>query len=438
VTTSSILIDVFLAAVAAAAPGAVTVEALSRLSAAGWPRLWVFALGKAARSQSEAAVAELMRSGREIAGGILVGSVDFPPPHASLAVCPGDHPIPGLRSAGAAMRLGEAVGQVREADVALVLLSGGASSLVAAPADGIDAADVTSLFELLLASGLDIARVNAVRKRFIRWGGGRLAVALPGAVYCLAVSDVIGDDLASIASGPCVPDPLRAADVRRILDDAALLERLPSRMREHLDRVERGEAAETPKPSAAAFARVTTRIVAGNRAAVEAASARARVLGIESVIIAPRPLTGEASDQGRRIADELLAVRAGSRMKGTGRARACLLWGGETTVTLASASGVGGRCQELALAAAQRLHEAGAEGVSLLAAGTDGRDGPTDAAGAVVDERTWAEVRRAGRDPAHDLRTHASYVALDAAGALVRTGLTDTNVGDVVVGMVGE
>jgi glycerate 2-kinase len=437
VTTSSILIDVFLAAVAAAAPGAVTVEALSRLSAAGWPRVWMFALGKAARSQSEAAVAELMRLGREIAGGILVGSVDFPPPHASLAVCSGDHPIPGLRSVGAAMRLGEAVCQVREADVALVLLSGGASSLVAAPADGIDAADVTSLFELLLASGLDIARVNAVRKRFIRWGGGRLAVALPGAVYCLAVSDVIGDDLASIASGPCVPDPLRAADVRRILDAAALLERLPSRMREHLDRVERGEAAETPKPSAA-FARVTTRIVAANSAAIEAASTRARALGIESVIIAPRPLTGEASDQGRMIADELLAVRAGSRMEGTGRARACLLWGGETTVTLAGASGVGGRCQELALAAAQRLHEAGAEGVSLLAAGTDGRDGPTDAAGAVVDERTWVAVRRAGRDPAHDLRTHASYVALDAAGALVRTGLTDTNVGDVVVGMVGE
>jgi glycerate-2-kinase len=432
----SILTDIFLAAVAGAAPGPVTAAALAKLSVERWTRVWLFAIGKAAQPQGEAAVAELERSGRDIAGGVLVGATDFPAPHPSLAVCAGDHPLPSGRSAAAGVRLGEVVQQVRAEDVALVLLSGGASSLVAAPIDGVDSADVAALFELLLGSGLDIARMNAVRKRFTRWSGGRLAVALPGAVYCLVVSDVIGDDLATIGSGPCVADPLRAAEVRRILEEAGLVDRVPAALLTHLARVERGDEAETPKPSAAAFGRVTTRIVASNRTALRAASARALAVGIESVVVASTPLAGEAAAQGRVLADELLALRVRSRTKGSGRRRSCVLWGGETTVTLAEPVGPGGRCQELALAAAGRFDEERADGITLLAAGTDGRDGPTDAAGAIVDAHTWRAVRRGGREPAHDLRAHAAYAALDAVGGLVRTGMTGTNVADVVVGLV--
>jgi glycerate-2-kinase len=251
----------------------------------------------------------------------------------------------------------------------------------------------------------------------------------------LVVSDVIGDDLGSIASGPCSPDPLTAADVRRALDDDCLLSRIPTAMRTYLERVASGEEEETPKPGNPAFDRVTARLVTSNRSALDAAASRGRELGLDEVRIEPIPLCGEAAEQGRLISDALVA-QAREFQHGAAHARICLIWGGETTVTLGRSRAAGGRCQELALAAAERLGEAGVRGIHLLAAGTDGRDGPTDAAGAIVDASSWSAIRGAGRDPARDLREHSSYDALGAIGALLRPGLTDTNVGDVVVGMV--
>jgi hydroxypyruvate reductase len=260
-------------------------------------------------------------------------------------------------------------------------------------------------------------------------------VLAPALVRVFVVSDVIGDDLASIGSGPCVPDRTTAAEVRAQLAAAGLWDRLPAAARRLVSAAESGETPETPKPGDRAFARVTLELVASNRLALEAAAERAAALGLTPVV-ADAPLAGEAGAMGAGLAATLLQDCARRRIpQPNSGGRPCLIWGGETTVTLGSSpTGLGGRCQELALAAARAM-EGAAPGIALLAAGTDGRDGPTDAAGAIVDGTTWRAVAAAGRDPARDLAAHDAYHALDAAGALLRPGLTGTNVMDVVIGV---
>jgi hydroxypyruvate reductase len=381
-----------------------------------------------------AATALLRERGLEPAGGLIVSPRADPPPHASLAVVAGDHPEPGPASLAAAEALGRVADRMVPDDEVWVLLSGGTSSLIGAPEPGISPRDLTALYALLLGSGLDITAMNRIRKRFSRWGGGKLAGALaPARVRVYVVSDVIGDDLASIGSGPCVPDPVTASEVRRMLEGADLWERIPAAARELVSAAEQGRTAETPKPGDEAFARVTLEVIASNRLALEAAAAYAAAEGLIPEI-ASEPLAGEAATTGAALAAALLehCGRSGPSQP----IWRCLIWGGETTVTLGEAPpGLGGRCQELALAAA-RVLDGSPPGVALLAAGTDGRDGPTDAAGAIVDGATWRAAVAAGRDPARDLRAHDAYRALDAAGALLRPGLTGTNVMDVVFGIV--
>ncbi len=443
----------FRAAVAGADPAAATAQAVENFSTARHQRLWLFAVGKAAHAMAGAAAATLQRSLIGIAGGLVVAPDDAPPPAATVPAMRGDHPVPGRHSFAAAARLGDTTAGMKSNDLAVVLISGGASSLIGAPLRGMSEADYAHLYEMLLNSGLDIREMNAVRKRFSRWGGGRLALALaPATIQCLAVSDVIGDDASSIGSGPCVSDPYTVKDVIEILQRAKLYHRLAPSFREHLAGTQRGVVPETPKPTHPAFAHVTARVIVNNRSALEAARVRAAGLGIADVTVADATLEGNAADAGAALAAALIARRA----QAAGRA-SILICGGETTVTIPhpsltpglrarSESGAlppeprpqGGRCQELALAAARVLAEAGeaARGITLLAAGTDGCDGPTDAAGACVDARTWDAIRDAGRDPAVALSAHESYAALDAAGALLRTGLTGTNVADVVIGSI--
>ena len=381
----------------------------------------VLAVGKAAAPMAAAAIRRLKEEGREIVGGLAVGVAPGPPLAPGIELLAGDHPVPGARSFAAARRLADEVAHHRPHEVALVLLSGGASSLVAAPVAGVREAELAALFERLLASGADIGRMNAVRKRFLRWGAGRLAAALaPAEVRCLAVSDVAGDDPATIGSGPCVADPWTAAAV---LAAAGPLGVLSPALRSRLDVEARGERPETPKPGDPRLAHARTEVVLANRHALDAAAAAARRLG-RSVELVAEELTGSAGDAGVACADRLMAADAD-----------VVLWGGETTVALEPGSGRGGRAQELALAAAGRLAERGATGIALLAAGTDGRDGPTDAAGAVVDPGSWARCAAAGLDPAEALRRHDAYPALDAAGDLLRSGHTGTNVRDVVIGV---
>jgi hydroxypyruvate reductase len=343
----------------------------------------------------------------------------------------GDHPIPGRHSFAAAAKIADVTPGRRGNDAVIVLISGGTSSLIGAPLRGMNEADLVSLYELLLGSGLDITAMNAVRKRFSRWGGGRLALALaPAVTHCLAISDVAGDDLAVIGSGPCVPDATTVKDIVGILQRANLYNRIPQTHRDYLAAVGRGAIPETPTRSHPAFAHVTARVIGNTRLAVDGAASAARAKGFTVNIMEPR-LAGEAARAGESIARHLLDASASAH------GSTCWIWGGETSVTLtgsASPSG-GGRCQELALAAARVLADAGerAAGITILAAGTDGRDGATDAAGAIVDATTWGAIASAGRDPAHALAAHESYGALRAANALVPRRDTGTNVNDVVV-----
>lgn len=425
------LIDIYRAAVAAVAPGPVLIRALQdEPDELSRNPVWVIALGKAAHPMAKAAVQLLSSRGKIPAGGLVVAAAAEPAPHPSLTVVGGDHPEPGAGSLAAADALDRLVKTIPPGDTAWVLLSGGTTSLIGAPQPGIAADELTALYGQLLRSGLDIKEMNRVRKRFTRWGAGRLARGLEHThVHCYIISDVIGDDLAAIGSGPCVPDTSTAQDVRDALVREGLWDGLAPSLRQHLADVIRGHMPETPKPGDRAFYRVTSKLIATNRLALEAASRRARELGLIPEIV-DTPLAGEAAIAGARIAGTLVA--AGRRVEST-RATHCMIVGGETTVTIGDqGAGLGGRSQELALAAARVLRGAPPP-VALLAAGTDGRDGPTDAAGAIVDGTTWERSRAAGRDPERDLRHHDSYAALASVDALIKTGPTGTNVMDLVI-----
>jgi glycerate 2-kinase len=424
----TLLLEIYRAAIAAVAPGPALIRALTNEPVDD--RVWLIALGKAAAPMAEAAVRFLAgRSGRAPAGGLIVAPVDTVTPHQSLAVIVGDHPEPGAGSLAAANALDALVRTIPPGDTAWVLLSGGTTSLVGAPGPGIAADELKALYRQLLRSGLDIKEMNRVRKRFTRWSGGRLARSLAHArVRCYIVSDVIGDDLAAIGSGPLVPDPSTAQDVRDALVRAGLWDGLGPSLRRQLDDIDRGDIPETPKPGDPVFDRVESTLVATNRLALEAAGRHASEAGLAPEII-DSPLVGEAAIAGARIAERLLA---GAR---EGRLSSCLILGGETTVTIGDrGAGLGGRSQELALAAARVMRRLPLP-VALLAAGTDGLDGPTDAAGAIVDATTWERIAAAGRDPGKDLQHHNSYAALASADALIKTGLTGTNVMDVVIGL---
>jgi len=434
-TSRDLLLELYSAAVDGADPGPLTASAVEAVRLDRDRRILVLAFGKAATAMATATATTLLRSLHSIVGGVVVSQDGATSPYPTMLAMTGDHPIPGRQSFAAAAKIGDIVGGRRASDVAIVLVSGGASSLIAAPLRGQSEADLMRLHELLLDSGLDIAGMNTVRKRFSRWGGGRLALALaPAATYCLAVSDVIGDDLSTIGSGPCVPDPSTIGDVIATLQRGGLYDRISQTQRDYLTSVMRGISPDTPKRTHPAFAHVTAQVVGTNRAAVIGASTRATQRGL-TVDVMSDPIQGEAATAGAKIANVMVQDRA------SGSTPRCTIWGGETTVALLSgsrAAGGGGRCQELALAAARVLHEAGeaAAGISILAAGTDGRDGTTDAAGACVDAGTWTAIQGNGRDPAAALSRHESNGALRAAGALIPRRATGTNVMDVVIGLV--
>lgn len=428
-----LLAELYAAATAAAAPGPALSTRLSLLDLERGSRVWILALGKASLAMAQAATESLRTRGAEPAGGLVVAPIENTSPHPLLRCLPGDHPEPGPRSFAAAEALAAATARIGPDDEVWVLLSGGTTSLIGAPEPGFPTDDLTRLYSLLLGSGLDITAMNRIRKRFSRWGGGKLARALaPARVRVYLVSDVIGDDLAAIGSGPCVPDPTTAAEVRNLLQQANLWSQLPQSARGWLASAEAGKTAETPKPGDQAFARVTLELVVSNRLALEAAARRAAELGLTPEVV-ETPIAGEASAAGASVAAKLLYNCARKSIPQP----SCTIWGGETTVTLGQGpTGLGGRSQELALAAARVLQDA-PDGIALLAAGTDGRDGPTDAAGAIVDGNTWSSIVESGRDPARDLAGHNAYHALDAAGGLLRPGLTGTNVMDVVIGVCG-
>jgi hydroxypyruvate reductase len=323
---------------------------------------------------------------------------------------------------------------VPETDDALVLVSGGATSLIAGPVEGLGNEDIPGLFEALLASGADIEMMNAIRKRVLRWGAGRLAVALRARrVHCLIASDVPGNDPAFIASGPCVPDESTASEVLAQARQVGVLRSLPASVTAMLERQAARQQEETPKPSHPRFRSTSARIVLDRHVAVSGVVESARRAGV-TAMVEEQPLNGDAAQAGVAIAARGLAS---ARDSSGGRSQ-LLVWSGETTVRLGTNPGVGGRSQELALSAARELSHAGepGRGITILAAGTDGRDGPTDAAGAVVGYKTWNLIAAAGLDPEAALARHDAHSALDAVNALVRTGPTGTNVNDLVLALI--
>jgi glycerate 2-kinase len=336
----------------------------------------------------------------------------------------GAHPVPDTSGARATARVLDAVRAAAPDTLVLVLLGGGASSLLVAPAGAVTLADKQAVTAALLASGADIVALNTVRKHCSSIKGGRLARAARDAagVWTLLLSDVAGDDPAIIASGPTVADQTTFADARDVVERWLAPDAVPPRVRAHVDAGVLGRAEESVKPGDAVLDRTVTRVLAGNRTAVDAAAVRARRLGFEPHPIRD-PLRGDAADAARLVVATLDALPR--------HAAVAVVAGGETTVHVVR-GGRGGRSQHLALAAAVAL--AGRPGV-LLAAGTDGVDGPTDAAGACVDGRSIARARARAFDPAAALAATDSHPLLAATGDLVRTGPTGTNVADLVVAL---
>jgi hydroxypyruvate reductase len=338
-----------------------------------------------------------------------------------IRTMPASHPIPDEAGVVAAREIARLVGAARENDLVVALFSGGGSALLPAPGGTITLEEKQRVTRSLLRSGAAIGEVNAVRKHLSFLKGGRLArSAFPARVVSLILSDVIGDDPGTIASGPTAPDPTTCADALAILRRYGCERELPAAAREHLGRPE----AESPKPGDPVFARVHNLVVARNADALGAMARKAGMLGYAPVVM-PEPVRGEA----RQAAEEY--VRRCREIAALPRAGPlCVLSGGETTVTVRG-SGRGGRNQEFALAAAQAME--GWEEVLLLSAGTDGIDGASEAAGAFVDGRTCSRARSQGLDPDLFLKENDSNSFFSALRDLLVTGATGTNVMDLQI-----
>ena len=384
-------------------------------------RVFVLSVGKAAYAM--AARAEALLAER-VSGGLVVTKDGHAGTLARLEGREAGHPLPDSRSEQAARLALQRVAALHPDDVLLVLLSGGASALTACPAPGLTIADLVASTDVLLASGADIAEMNAVRKHLSDFSGGRLARAAGCRRICvLAVSDVPGDALEVIGSGPCLPDSTGYGDALDVIACRDAQGRMPARVISHLERGASGEIAETPNAHAAGFAQVRHTIVASNADARKAAVQAIRSRGITPIDLGST-LTGEAREAARELLARARAERANAPL--------CLVAGGETSVTFREA-GRGGRNQEFALAAALSLAQQADAGIAVLAAGTDGTDGPTDAAGAFVDSGTVERGTARGADAAAALVAHDSYTFFAAEGGALVTGPTGTNVMDLVL-----
>ena len=391
-------------------------------------RLLVVGAGKASGAMAAAVERAL---GDRVGDGLVAVKDGYRAETRRIRLVEAGHPVPDARGEAAARQIRALAESAGADDLLLVLVSGGGSALTPAPAPPITLADKQAMTRLLLAAGANINELNAVRKHCSLLKGGQLArAAAPARVHALLLSDVIGDPLDVIASGPTAPDVSTFAGALAILDRFDLRGRAPAAVLERLERGARGEIHETPKPADPVFGAVTNTVIGNNLLVVEAAAARARALGYAPHVLT-RGLEGEAREVARTLVDLARRVQRGD---GPVAAPACLIAGGETTVTVRGA-GTGGRCQEWALAAALELE--GTSGIVALAAGTDGTDGPTDAAGALADGDSAPRARARGHDPLASLAANDSNTVLAALGDLVVTGPTNTNLLDLYLLLIG-
>jgi glycerate 2-kinase len=394
----------------------------------GFNRLVVAGFGKAALPMALAA--------EEMLGDSINCGLVIVPHEAKLATLPGriqvakaGHPHPDLDGVAASLCIQNLARAANERTLLLLLVSGGGSALFTAPADGITLEQKLATSRLLMEAGADILELNTVRKHLSRVKGGRLAaLAYPARLITLAISDVPGDRPDVIASGPAYPDPTSFADALGVLSRLGVYEKVPAPVLERLEQGAAGAIPETPKPGDPVFSSVTTALVARNRDAVEAAARAARHLGLQ-VRILEDEVCGEARQAGVKLAG--IAIKERERL--APGERKCLISGGETTVRVIG-NGKGGRNQELALAFAMAID--GIPGITFLSAGTDGIDGPTDAAGGVVDGNTAALAKAAGLDPDRFLADNDAYALLDRCAGLLKTGPTGTNVMDLQIAVL--
>jgi hydroxypyruvate reductase len=381
-------------------------------------KIFVIAIGKAAPSMASATSALL---GKKVTEG-LVTEPRYPAIEGSgkkvrlsraFHTTVTEHPLPGPGSLDAGVSATALLGGTNEHDLVLVLVSGGASSMIELPLRGVSMEELSITNQLLLASGAPIDEVNQVRSALSQLKSGGLArLAAPAQVISLILSDVVGDRLGSIGSGPTVVRASRPEQAIQILRDYRIWESVPGTIQEALER-------PRSKPSAAR--RPINVLVGSNQMVREAAAAKAKELGFRPKILAGN-MTGEARVAGWRLASQLQAANP----------RACLIMGGETTVRIRG-EGLGGRNQELALGAAMALE--GVDGFAVMSLATDGVDGPTDAAGARLDAKSILRAKKLGFSPDAALARNDTYPLLEAIGALIKTGPTGTNLNDIAVGL---
>jgi glycerate 2-kinase len=388
------------------------------------------AIGKAAAPMARSAVEIL---GSRLSGGIVLtkdGHLGDPSALPGLECLEAGHPVPDERGLQAAGKIATMLSGSQPDDLLLLLISGGGSALLVSPVPGISLDDLQTLTASLLACGADIQEINTLRKHLETLKGGGLArLAFPGTLIALILSDVVGDPLDVIASGPTVPDPTTYAEALEVLERYDLLGQTPPIILEHLQAGNIGQVPETPKPGDTLFDKVQNLIVGSNLQAAQAGLEAASQAGFHSLLLTTY-LQGEARQAGCTLGSILRQVAASGQPLPR---PACLVAGGETTVTLQTgwqAGCLGGRNQELALGAVAEL--VGLGDVLLAALATDGGDGPTEAAGAVVNGETLQRARQAGLLPADFLARNDAYHFFEPLGDLLKTGPTQTNVNDLV------
>lgn len=356
--------------------------------------------------------------------GLAVTSRGSAVPDSRITVVEAGHPTPDRDGQDAAEQILKLVENANEKTLIICIISGGASALMTAPAYGIALEDLRVLTGELLACGADIHEINCVRKHISRIKGGRLALtAAPAQVLTLLISDVPGDPLDVIASGPTVPDSTTYQDAENVINKYNLVDKIPVPVTRYLEAGKNGAFPETPKPGDPVFLKTANLLLGTNRDALSAAAEEAEKLGYRCTLT-EKPVTGEARDVAVRDVTNALKFKRETETKRS------FIAGGETTVTI-KGTGKGGRNQEYVLSAA--IHLDGKDGITVLSAGTDGIDGPTDAAGAVADGLTCDTGRSMGLDPHVFLDNNDSYTFFDRTGSLIRTGPTNTNVMDLRV-----
>jgi len=390
--------------------------------------IWVIGAGKAGAKMAKAIEETL---GERISGGLVIVKYGHTEKLRRVQVREAGHPIPDASGQAATEELLALLKQMGKDDLVINLISGGGSALMVAPAGDISLEDSRQTTELMLRAGMKIDEVNAVRKHLSRITGGRLAKTVyPATVISLVLSDVIGDRLEVIASGPTVPDTTTFEQAITLLRRYEILGQIPESARKFLEKGASGEFPETPKPGDKAFERAQDLIVGSNLISLLAAKRCATKLGLNSVLLAST-VQGEA----RELAKFYGALfRELKRSGNPVYPPACIIAGGEPTVTVRG-NGKGGRSQELALAVALEIEDL--EGCLFLAAGTDGSDGPTDAAGAFADWTTVSRARGKNLDPRDFLGRNDSYNFFSGLDDLLTTGPTGTNVMDIHLLIVG-